>query len=128
MSTRYCARCSHAHSNVGAYCPPCHRLVTGDIARRQALPVGYGGRPEEEPRTPALLFSLREDIMESAFCEGCNRWLPIRGRILGLPYCTICLDVRPMPGGWYGPRYDDDPGPWEEVAVRALEDALELVP
>jgi len=47
-------------------------------------------------------------------------------RVHGRPFCKRCLES-PLrfPGGYSGPIFMDDPGPWEENAVRAFEDRFD---
>lgn len=44
------------------------------------------------------------------------------GRIKGRPYCATCLNLCKLPPG-RGTR-EDDGGPWQQNAVRQLEDTL----
>ena len=60
-------------------------------------------------------------------CAGCGKELrtrsahtEVKGRIKGRPYCGGCLEPRPIHPGTYGPL--EDAGPWQENAIRHLED------
>lgn len=46
---------------------------------------------------------------------------PTAAIILGRPYCAACSAVRERTGGRAGPL-EEDGGPWQQNAVRALED------
>lgn len=45
----------------------------------------------------------------------------VGGRINGRPYCNDCLRV-PTLRGWYSGPQDEDWDPWQQNAVRQLED------
>jgi len=43
----------------------------------------------------------------------------VRGRVKGRPYCAACLEAKLIPPGRATP---DEYNPWQENAVRAMED------
>jgi hypothetical protein len=45
----------------------------------------------------------------------------VAGRIFGRPFCAGCLRVRPIPAG--AGKAEDDGGPWQQNAVKDMENA-----
>ncbi len=49
-----------------------------------------------------------------------ERFRLLRGRIIGAPYCSVCLVVRRPPDRVA--KREDDSGPWGQNAIRDMED------
>lgn len=121
-ASKWCPRCGKSLEEAGCWCGPCHLAVMEEIRARERLPVG---RPQDAERFPPPrdpVFPCRKKKSEVARCSECGRVLEVRGHILGKPYCADCLEPRPVP--CRPATREDDGGPWQQTAVRFLEDAL----
>lgn len=58
--------------------------------------------------------------LRSFWLNGQRIGTTVAGRIKGRPYCLLCLTVHPPPPGLV--RGAEEPDPWQENAIRILED------
>lgn len=124
--TRYCISCGQARDPGSTWCCACHALVLLRLYRR--FPAG--GQDDDPPAvTPPRARRNRprpacgHAPYGRACCTCCGLLGPVCGHIRGQPWCYDCLSPRRVPPGRPA-RPDDDGGPWQQMAVRALEDAL----
>jgi hypothetical protein len=64
------------------------------------------------------------EIVKYCNCAACGKLLKtddLAGRIMGRPYCETCLEPHILPARRGGPM--EEVSPWQEIAIRQLEDA-----
>ncbi len=119
MSRHFCPCCGKESVRSLTCCSACHIKQVTDIERRKALPPGQKQEDEPIPEVSSgQLFQPRPHQM--ALCAGCGKFLPVRGHILGKPYCMACLQTTNPTWGVSG--RSDEPSPSQENAIRRMED------
>jgi hypothetical protein len=123
----FCDRCGREHRTGGSWCASCHSVILHDLDNRPGPGQDQSDEPIPQVTSGRPLFPSPPGKGRKIVCAGCGEKQRLCGHILGRPYCERCLTPAPGPGPGRPPPLEDC-GPWQENAIRALEDASEGTP